>query len=179
MKNIMGILMVVVVLAGITVYFVFMRPEAAKYTFDPESPEAEANLPELAPQGFTVVYPKPDTLIIGTSKGDVEVRNFYKNVIDTEEGMVILKDGDYTLTYDRPTSKFSIIFRQDPAPDTLRTEAQQALLDMLGVGEDKVCMLDIDIVSAYGEVHKLCEEPGFVNNPGFITFPASTTEQGE
>lgn len=95
---------------------------------------------------ITDTFPKTDTITIGTGSGSIEVKNFYKTIVDTEEGFVILEDNaDYEIVYDRSTSQFYIYLITDSAP---QSQAENELLNILGIGQQDVCKLDVLVLRA-------------------------------
>lgn len=105
-------------------------------------------------------FPTGDTLNIGTTSGVVSVKNFYKTLIDTEEGSAIMKENDnYEIFYDRNTSQFYIFM---PSGSSARPQAESDLLSILGIGQQDACKLSVSVIYA-----------GQENNPAGLSFCAS------
>lgn len=88
-------------------------------------------------------FPKTNTITIGTSQGVVEMKNFYKTFVDTEEGLVILKDTDeYEIAYDRENSSF-LIYLKNPSSKDDRKNAEADFLNILGINQENACKLNV------------------------------------
>jgi hypothetical protein len=86
-------------------------------------------------------YPDTPTIKIGTSQGIVEVNNFYKSAVDTEEGLIILANPDeYDIAYDPSNSSFIIAIKINSAG--VRQNAENELLHILNVSQNNACKLN-------------------------------------
>lgn len=86
-----------------------------------------------------------DVLSIGTPRGAVGVRNFYKTALGAEEQFVILKKNEnYGINYDTYTSGFSIYIYISAAPlEANRLAAEKDFLDILDIDMIEACKLNI------------------------------------
>ena len=86
-------------------------------------------------------FPKTETISIGTGNGSIEVKNFYKTLVDTEEGSIIMADNEnYQISYERSTSVFYIDLRTETAS---QPQAEADLLNILGIGQQDACKLNV------------------------------------
>ena len=86
-------------------------------------------------------FPKTETISIGTGNGSIEVKNFYKTLVDTEEGSIIMADNEnYQISYERSTSVFYIDLRTETAS---QPQAEADLLNVLGIGQQDACKLNV------------------------------------
>src|SRR3989338_1337040 len=143
MRNLIYIILILAVIAGVIyVLFYFLNPAAQN---SPLNTLSSAQTPSQLPANYTIAdtFPKTETISIGTGSGAIEVKNFYKNIVDTEEGFVILKDEiDYQISYDKSTSKFYIDIRTETAQ---QAKAESELLNILGVGQQDACKLKVSV----------------------------------
>jgi hypothetical protein len=96
----------------------------------------------------TGAFPSGSTFQIGTAQGTVTVKNFYKTAlsITADNGTVTLaQNNDYAIGYYRPDSSFTIVFSSVPSGSftSLRTQAEQEFLSMLGISEADACKLSV------------------------------------
>lgn len=152
-KNLYIIIILALVAGGAYAWFYFSKPTTQT--------NQTATLPEVSTSGtpqpvsppkpsysIADTFPKTDTISIGTNNGSVEVKNFYKNIIDTEEGHVILADSaDYKISYDRNTSIFYINLISVTAQ---QSKAENQFLGILGTSQQDICKLNV-IVSKPGQ----------------------------
>ena len=98
--------------------------------------------------------PVGDTISLGTPSGVVVVNNFYKNLVDTEEGSVIFRVGDgYQISYNTSNSNFRISIWKGPL-DGVRQAAEKDFVSLVGVNMQDACRLlvyfvipkDVDLV---------------------------------
>ena len=112
----------------------------------------------LLPSSYSITdtFPKTETISIGTTQGTVEVKNFYKTLIDTEEGSIIMADNEnYQISYDRSDSKFYIdlVIASDYRERGnlySQTKAESELLNILGIGQQDACKLNV-LVFQFGQ----------------------------
>lgn len=99
----------------------------------------------LLTASITDQFPKTQTITLGTNQGAIEVKNFYKTAVDTEEGSVILKNlDDYVIAYRRDTSIFRIeLFSPSAA---VRQNAEHDFLQILGTNQTDACKLDVQVI---------------------------------
>lgn len=91
----------------------------------------------------TVDKPAESTFVIGTSEGGVAVKNFFPNIVDTEEELVILRDNDdYEIAYNTKTSTFYLYIRSNSLV-VARAQAEKDLLDLLGINQVDACKLRV------------------------------------
>ena len=151
-KTIYIILIIAVTAGGVYAWFYFSRKTAVQNA--PANKDINASLPAATqtasslPDSYSITdtFPKTDTISIGTGNGAVEVKNFYKNIVDTEEGFAILADNiNYQISYDRSTSVFYIHFRNASAQ---QSAAETELLTILGIGQQDACKFDAFVFQA-------------------------------
>lgn len=91
-------------------------------------------------------FPKTDTISIGTGNGSIDVKNFYKTLVDTEEGSIIMADNaDYQISYVRTTSIFYIHFKN---ATVAQSTAESELINILGISQQDACNLNILVFPA-------------------------------
>ncbi len=154
MKKIFYIIVVLAVAAvGGGIYFWFLSSKNV-----PQPPQNQQTIVSQSTQdvppsySITDTFPKEDKITIGTANGSVEMNNFYKKAIDTEEGSVILTDNnDYEISYDRSASKFYIYLRNPGS----RSKAESELLNILGIGQKEACKLDVSVAAGQTSVGNL------------------------
>ena len=104
------------------------------------------NLPGYVGQASAVFgnLPTGSYLQIGTSKGTVQVNNFYAlNPPVVEGNVIVIKDtADYAVTYDPSDSSFWLAITGTPFA-TAQSEAEQDLLATLGIGKADACKLNV------------------------------------
>ncbi len=109
-------------------------------------------LPPIAtstnPKSISDSFPKTPTIDIGTSQGVVEVKNFYIHFAYTEEGSLILKDGDdYSIGY-KPDNSGFLIYLKTPPLASAREKAENDFLDILGISQSDACKLTVRVATA-------------------------------
>ncbi len=109
-------------------------------------------------------FPAGDTIAIGTDKGTVTVKNFYRNLVDTEEGFIIIRDEPAYMIYYEVTSGAFFIDLSVPFSDRARAEIEKSFVALLGVSGEDVCKLDVTVTSSQspGETRPLSFCPGKV-----------------
>ncbi|MBI4087697.1 MAG: hypothetical protein HY434_02600 [Candidatus Liptonbacteria bacterium] len=87
--------------------------------------------------------PEGDMLSIGTPRGAVEVKNFYKTAVGAREQFVVITSTDgFGINYDTYTSGFSVYISAAPF-DTNRHLAEKDFLEILGINEADACKLKV------------------------------------
>jgi len=97
-----------------------------------------------APAGLTA--PSGNTLQIGTPHGVVTVKNFYQNIVSSEDEFLVLQETpDYEITYDTTRSAFYIqFFPSTSTPSSaVRTAGENAFLQILGIGPSDACTVNV------------------------------------
>jgi len=146
LKKIIYIILILAFIgAGIYAWFYFSKPQVKTGTNASLPPvSSQTALPQQSTQpSYSIVdtFPKTDTINIGTGNGSIEVKNFYKNIIDTEEGHAILEDNsDYQISYDRSTSIFYINLKNILVQ---QSKAENQLIGILGIGMQDICKLNV------------------------------------
>ncbi len=104
-----------------------------------------AGLGGTAPAGKSISVPPGDTLTLGTAKGSVTMKNFYKNPVylaDTQQSVVVRQDASYAIVYDIPGNRFTLnLFGASFGAS--RQTAEAGLLDVLGINEQDACRLNV------------------------------------
>jgi len=91
--------------------------------------------------------PPGDTLAIGTSKGSVKVNNFYKTALGIVEGseVVMAQTAAYEIDYSAVDSSFIITIKEEPV-SAVRSSAETALLNILGIRQKDACSLAVAVI---------------------------------
>jgi hypothetical protein len=137
-------IIVIIIFLGLVTYVIWYWQN--KHQGSPRALEQNV-LPLAASNDVSKNIPTGDTITIGTPRGSVQVKNFYKDIEDTEEGLVILRDSDeYEVVYNPAASEFSIYIKQPPL-ETERAKAEADLLNLLGLNADKIkaCYLKVSL----------------------------------
>ncbi|OGZ00314.1 MAG: hypothetical protein A3B13_01135 [Candidatus Liptonbacteria bacterium RIFCSPLOWO2_01_FULL_45_15] len=135
------ILILAVIGGGVYAWFYFSKNDtqagpAAKLP----SVSSSSSLPSPS-YSIADTFPKTETISIGTGNGSIEVKNFYKTLVDTEEGSIIMADNEnYQISYERSTSVFYIHFRNDAVS---QSQAEADLLNVLGISQQDACKLNV------------------------------------
>lgn len=128
-------LILAVVIIGFTLHFRAATDFATASGGNDTSHPVAGILPTSVPAG--------DTISIGTSKGAVQVKNFYKNSLAWEDQYIIIaQNSQYEITYDTTASQFFLYIPNSPS-DAVRSEYETALLNLLGVSKTDACKLNI------------------------------------
>ena len=150
MKKILYLALLFVVIGGGAYAWFYFSKNTVQTTQTATLPEVSVSgtsqpvSPTQSSYSIADTFPKTDTISIGTSSGSVEVKNFYKNIIDTEEGHIILTDSaDYQISYDRNTSIFYINLISS---STQQSKAEDRLLAILGIGQQDICKLNVFVL---------------------------------
>ena len=87
--------------------------------------------------------PQGTFLTIGTSKGNVQVNNFYTTnpPINSDGDIILGTTSDYTIVYTVPDSSFSI--QISGSFDATRPNAENAFLSVLGISQADACKLKV------------------------------------
>jgi hypothetical protein len=94
--------------------------------------------------------PSGQTFQIGTSKGSVQINNFYLSNPTVDEGgsLSIEQSENYTISYDPTTGAFWIIVNGTPF-DSFRNVAEQDFLKLLNISKADACKLTVSISTPY------------------------------
>jgi len=100
--------------------------------------------------------PTGQTFTIGTSRGSVEVRNFYLlNPVVVEGGSVVLKQTqNYSIVYDYLDSSFWLAISGIPFT-TWQPVAEQDFLNILNISKDDACKLNVSSGVYYDQQNPL------------------------
>lgn len=146
MKIVLYVILVLALIGGgIYAWFYFSKPsvENSPAVELPSVSLSQSSSLSLPTPSYTIAdtFPKTETINIGTGNGAVEVKNFYKKIVDTEEGFVIMADNEnYQISYDRSTSIFYIYSINAVL---LQSQAESELLNILGVSQQDACKLNV------------------------------------
>lgn len=128
-------------------YFVFMS-NGENGVFTQEGKPA----PQIDP-GISFEYPTGDSFVIGTEKGGVTVKNFYKTakeIIEQTE-VVLAETKDYLIVYHAATSNFDIEFLSKASNfESILVSAESDFLSRLGVFGADACKLGVTVNVPYG-----------------------------
>lgn len=105
--------------------------------------ETSPNLSSGNTKSSEPAFPQSDFLSIGTSRGAVTVKNFYKRTLGFDEQFVVFeKTQGYELNYDSYTSGFSVYISAAPFAAN-RLTAEKSFLDALGISREDACKLKV------------------------------------
>lgn len=134
---------VIAVVAPLVYLWIVRRGEAPSVPPATPSYAGTATYPVGAPESVPAAG---ETIVLGTPQGSVTTKNFYRNKVDADGGFVtIARTDDREISYEKETSTFFVSL---PAGAGLekRKEAEQALIDALGIGKDDACKLSVAVV---------------------------------
>jgi hypothetical protein len=104
--------------------------------------------PTIMPLHPPVVTPPQsigDTITIGTTKGSVVVKNFYKSAVEVRDfGVLVRRTNEYDLVYFPGGSTFLMTISSQPVEAAVRT-AEKEFIEVLGVNEQDACRLQVAI----------------------------------
>ncbi len=87
-------------------------------------------------------FPKTEKIVLGTSRGSVQVNNFYKLVSDQEEDTLLIKKAnEYLISYDTTDSSFWIFVTAGPV-NSVQGKAAKDFLAILGISSKEACSLN-------------------------------------
>lgn len=140
------IILVVVVLAGIGVFFLYAHLSGNSLL------GTGNNGPSVTPtgvQGLPVVaidpssVPQDPTLTLGTASGPVTVANFYKTAIGQDaETFLLAHDPAYDISYDQSASVFYLVINGTPFA-TAQKSAEAKFIQILNVTQPQACKLSV------------------------------------
>ena len=166
MKNtfILGVL-VVVVLGLVAGGFWLYKNSNSGGT--PPAPDSNSNsnsdFPAPASGSVPVVsenFPDTSLLDLAAKDGVVTVKNFYKNIVASEEdSLVIARTTEYFITYQKTQNYFWIAITGGDFKQS-RLEAESAILTLLGISKEDACRLDISVGAPYGSQIPAGEKSG-------------------
>ncbi len=140
------ILFIAVVGGGIYAWFYFSDGDVKSNNVESFLNSTGTQPMSQLPVNYTIAdtFPKTETISIGTGNGAVEVKNFYKTLVDTEEGFIIMADNEnYQISYDRSTSKFYVDLKTETAS---QQKSESELLNILGIGQQDACKLNVIVI---------------------------------
>ncbi len=110
------------------------------------TPVATGTLPgvTLAPEA---AFPTSTTVLIGTPKGSVEVRNFYKDFVSRsydKTSITVAATTSYSISYYAPDGSFSISIDRPPFV-AVRAAAETAFITNLGISRSDACKLKVSV----------------------------------
>lgn len=161
------IVAIIIFAVGIIVYFFFLRGGPIAQTPDinsapgsslPVSSGVSSTSNTALPADYIGTasevlgsLPTGAYLQIGTSKGTVQVKNFYmSNPPVVESGDVFIKRGNgYWIIYDPARSDFWVAISGAPF-DAVREKAEQDFLTTLEINQGDACKLDVSVGISYG-----------------------------
>ena len=118
---------------------VFFAGNANQASIADTAGESTTSAPLVKPANI----PEGDTITIGTAKGAVNVKNFYKNAAGAAEQFIVMKKNDNEeINYDTYTSGFSIIIAKSPV-SLYRPQAEGDFLGLLGISQVDACKLKV------------------------------------
>ena len=131
-------IVIVLILAGIIAFSVSRSGSGGVLGGSPAGNSGGVSAPISGLPAATQV-PSGDTIQIGTAHGIVTVKNFYKNVVSSEDEFLVLQQtADYEITYDTSRSLFYIDLTSGA---TARSAAEASFLSLLGISQADACKL--------------------------------------
>ncbi len=94
---------------------------------------------------ISTAFPTSTTLTLGTSDGNVTIKNFYNNasyITQDQQAVVIQENVQYTIVYNVGDSSFVISLLSTPL-EAARQAAESAFLSALGISEQDACKLEV------------------------------------
>jgi len=159
MRKYFLLIIVIIIVSSVVVYFWLGRPANP-----PPATASNLNSENQVSAGLNIIsslprnYPVSETLTLGTSRGAVTVKNFYKNVIGQEGDTVLIENAkDYRLTYNMSQSSFWIFILNGPVTAVLNA-AESDLLKILNISQQEACLLNITWSAAPAADAKLAGE---------------------
>lgn len=140
------IIITIVVLLGVALALILIFGRGSQLGSGPGA-GTTGTLPPVATSSFVYNPPTGPTFVLGTSRGNVVVNNFYNNAKETsaDHTSVLAQETDgYNITYYAPDSSFNVLITQTPF-DTVRAQAEAAFLQLLGVSKADACKLNVKI----------------------------------
>lgn len=119
-----------------------------------DSTNKQTNDIYTSPQKF--ISPTTETILFKTEKGDVSVKNFYKNayMINAVGDAVISVGGDYQISYIQSDKRFHIVVAGENTEEIIKI-AEQKILQDLNVTKQDICKLWVTV-----HVDKVYNETG-------------------
>ena len=151
MRKVFSIIIIIIVLTGVVMALISWRNQKSPLPAEKVSEQNSRPLtlpPPIEPQNAAQFlihrgFSTGDSITLGTPQGGVVVKNFYKTIVDTEEGFVWIRDNDdYRINYNTADSNFYIDIFSQPF-DIARKKAEKDFLDILGVGQSDSCKLKV------------------------------------
>lgn len=109
------------------------------------SPGAGGLPPVVLSTSTQPIVPSGEKVDIGTSRGIVSVKNFYKNrlpLTPDQDSVFFASTEDYNILYFARDSSFSIGLLRKPVQEA-RGKAEKAFLDALKISKEDACKLDV------------------------------------
>jgi len=158
MKRILYICIAALIIIGIIFLFRFFVSKKN------EAVQPSVNVPSL-PVVSPTVPPKISTgekITVGTAKGSVVVRNFYKNPVRTTPGFeVVIKETDkYSISYYPWGGGFFEINVPRATLDTIKA-AEEDFLDNLLISKTDACFLNVFVVIPYDNAETVVQDLSF------------------
>ena len=144
-KNIFIFALIAVILITAFALILFWRSPGSSVTPIENSEEEREAIPEGALRARST-FPTENLISIGTSRGVVQVRNFYTLGEETEEASsIVVRSGPtYSIIYDTLLSSFWIAL-QPESFETERGQAEQEFLNTLEISREDACKLDVSV----------------------------------
>jgi cytoskeletal protein RodZ len=149
-KNIL-IIFFFLLLVGVILWVVFYRtPQNTSEEITQPTQEQTTNTNNEQtniinnPSQFTP--PTTERILFKTEKGDVSVKNFYKNayMVNDAGDAVVSVGGDYQISYIQSDKRFHIVVSGDNPEEIIKT-AEQKILQDLNVTKQDICKLWVTV----------------------------------
>ena len=136
------IIIIIVALLGIGAWFYFQNLPTQNNSGITGN-VASGTLPAISVVALPTSTMLADMVAIGTSKGTVVVKNFYRTGVGRDEEYLYFESSSaYSLLYDTIDSSFVVSISGGPLSET-RSVAEGALLSALGVNQTDACKLTV------------------------------------
>ncbi len=136
------IIAIILIVSAAAWYFLGKKETQSPAAEPPAAPQTEST-GGINPAGI----PSGETLSLGTPKGTITVKNFYKNAVSIDEEIDVLlrTTAQYTISYSRVDSSFQIVVLAAPVAVNQKS-AEADLLSLLGVNQSSACSLKISVI---------------------------------
>lgn len=142
MKRTNIIIACIVIVVGVAAYVIFHGGGSSGITTGP-NPD-EQNMSQISGGVDPSLIPPGGSITIGTAKGNVTTKNFYKTALGLVEGtdLVMVQNANYEIDYSSVDSSFAITMAPN-VPATMEVTAESDLLNTLGVSTADACRLSV------------------------------------
>lgn len=138
---------ILVIIVAATAYFVFGGSGSSGGPSGPSGSLGEQSMGNITGGVPSSEIPPGETIVLGSSRGSVTVKNFYKTAIAIieETEVVLMKNDMFEIDYSKTDSSFTITILKGPVSAS-RANAEGQLLSILGVAHAAACRLQVSVV---------------------------------